>query len=120
MGNFFMRKIFLLSVFCFFILCHSLIFAANSNPSFGNYVPERVRLVGSIQTMGRNTIDILDEQDKRVKRFVFLGATDQLKLGDRVRIFYRVRDGFIEDIKKMTPVEYKKDGQNTGYIFKKN
>ena len=40
--------------------------------------------------------------------------------GDEVRIYYRMADDVIENMKKMTPVEYKKEEQNQGYLFKKD
>ena len=77
-------------------------------------------IVGTIEGMRRNTLEIRDEQGRQVKSFVYFPADpNQFHKGDRVRIYFRCRDGFIESIKKMTPVEYKKEGQNAGYLLKK-
>ncbi len=76
-------------------------------------------LVGTIQSQEGNRVEILDEQDKRLKRFVLLRNNPGVfSVGLRVRIYYRSFDNVIETILPMTPVEYKKEGQNLGYILK--
>lgn len=80
----------------------------------------RETLVGTIESIYRNTLVIRDEEDKRPKRFVYLlGDMEELEKGERVRIYYRTTDYFIESLKKMRFVEYKKEGQNLGIIFKR-
>ena len=77
-------------------------------------------IVGTIEGIRLNTLDIRDEQDRQVKSFVYFPAdSNQFRKGDRVRIYFRCRDGFIESIKTMTPVKYKKEGQYAWYLLKK-
>ncbi len=85
----------------------------------GCYHPNGVdSVIGTIQGRSRNTIEIYDEQDKRTKRFIYLGDRGEFKSGDRVRLFYYPDDHVVQIIKRETPVQYQKNGQNTGYIFK--
>ncbi|MCX5681632.1 MAG: hypothetical protein NT079_05075 [Candidatus Omnitrophica bacterium] len=71
-------------------------------------------ITGTIEKVTRNAIDIRDEDDKVLKRFIYFDS--DVQVGDRVRAHYEARSGRIEQLKKMTKVEYKKDGQNLGYI----
>jgi RNase P/RNase MRP subunit p29 len=73
-------------------------------------------ITGTVEKIGRNTIDIRDEDDKVLKRFVYFDT--DVQIGERVRIHYEPRSGRVDRLKKMTVVEYKKDGQNLGYISK--
>jgi len=75
-------------------------------------------VTGVISLLNRNTIEIIDEDDKRVKRFSYFFPDKTLKIGDRARVYFDPRTGLIDRLEKMTPVEYKKDGQNAGYILK--
>lgn len=97
------------AVFFFFVgLCFAwLPMDAASGPM--GYV-----VTGTIEKIGRNTIDIRDEDDKVLKRFTYFYG--DVAVGDRVRIRYQPRSGIVEQLKKMTVVEYKEDGQNLGYI----
>ena len=71
-------------------------------------------VTGTIEKIGRNTIDIRDEDDKVLKRFTYFYG--DVAVGERVRIRYQPRSGIVEQLKKMTVVEYKEDGQNLGYL----
>ena len=111
------KKVLLLSVFAFFILGSAVAFAKNKFILSEN---KREMIVGTVQKKGLNSLEILDEQDKRVKRFVYLlDDAKQFHKGERVRVYYRPQDRLIEIIEKMTPLPYKKEGQNLGNIFKK-
>lgn len=80
--------------------------------------PEQIQsIVGIIQGRNRNTIDILDELEKRTKRFVYMNDSGELKIGDKVRVYYYPRGYVVQNIKKMTgsPAQ---EGQNQGYLFK--
>ncbi|MDP2652908.1 MAG: hypothetical protein Q8Q08_02630 [Candidatus Omnitrophota bacterium] len=79
--------------------------------------PRMESVVGIIQKIGRNDIEIIDENDQWRKRFIVLIGTEPLQAGDRVRIYYR-SGKYAESIQKMTPLEYKKDGQNLGYLYR--
>ena len=83
------------------------IFALNNDPMA--YV-----ITGTVEKIGRNTLEIRDENDKVLKRFVYFAS--DVQLGDRVRARYEPASLRITLLKKMTKLEYKKDGQNLGYI----
>lgn len=88
-----------------------MVTGANTVNRFQGRVIESV--TGIIQKIGRNSIEIIDEQDRLRKKFVYLGNI-QFHPGERVRIYYRVQDKFIEDILRMTPV--KAAPANRGYF----
>ncbi|MEI7998563.1 MAG: hypothetical protein WCH62_03550 [Candidatus Omnitrophota bacterium] len=77
------------------------------------------RVVGTIKEINRNIITIYDEEDKILRRLVEVGKIEGIQVGDRVSIYYFVNGGVVENIKKMRFVEYKEDGQNLGYMFKR-
>lgn len=103
-------------------LCIFCVWAGQPLPAeetFVNFkIPHPESVVGEIQAKGRNSVTIRDEQDKRLKRFTCLEDLSGFQEGQRVRIYYSPGD-FVESIKQMTPVEYKPDGQNLGYLLKK-
>ena len=112
-----MKRVLLL-IFIFFISDNIL---ADTHLGFFSARRGRDSLVGTIEGTARNTIEIRDERDKRVKQLVYVfDDIGKFHRGDRVRVYYRLLDNYIESIKRMTPVEYKKQGQNLGYIFKKD
>lgn len=76
-------------------------------------------MTGSLERVEKNFIEIRDEEDGLVKRLTCFSADKKFKVGERVRVRYESRTALVEWIKKMTPVEYRKDGQNAGYIYKK-
>jgi|GEM_PF-1315917 len=75
-------------------------------------------VVGTIQDIRRNTIELYDETDKDIKRFILMGRNDEFHKGDRVRIYYSPRNNRVQIMKKMSYVPYRENGQNTGYIYK--
>jgi len=80
-------------------------------------VPQPV--FGTIQRMARNTIDVLDEKDKRVKQFIYMGETAHLALQQRVRVDYG-RGRLIKSIRVMKVIPYQAKGQNLGYLTKQD
>ncbi len=109
-------KNFLLAVLFFIIVFTT---AAEAGHGLFFVRERRLTLVGIIQSVEPNRLILVDEEDRRLKKFVyFFGRQEKLKTGDRVRIYYRLPDYFIESLKKMRPVEYKKENQNLGYILK--
>ena len=110
-----MRKIRLMAFsIVIFFFCTGLSFAWLALDAGSNSMAYVI--TGTIEKIGRNTIDIRDEDDKVLKRFVYFDS--DVQIGDRVRIHYEPRSGRVDRLKKMTVVEYKKDGQNLGYISK--
>ena len=108
-----MMALFLI-ILCFFI-CVGQGFAAPMN---FYYDPNGLATVtGTIKGRGLNSIDIYDEERKRVERFIYLKDDERLHQGDYVRIYYHPKGGIVQKIKKMTVLEYKKDGQNLGNVF---
>ena len=84
-----------------------------------NYYPNGVNsVIGTIQDRSRNTIEIYDERDKRIKRFIYLTDRGQFKSGERVRLYYYPINRVVQNIKRETPVQYRENGQNSGYILK--
>ena len=78
-------------------------------------------LTGTVVALGRNSIEIRDEKENYVvKRLTYFKGKEEIKIGDRVRLWIDERYGVVERIKVMTPVEYKEKGQNGGYILKKS
>lgn len=71
---------------------------------------------GTVQATGRNSIEIFDELQKREVRFIYLDQREGFNKGDYIRIYYYPMGNFVQNIKRMTVLEYKKDGQNLGYI----
>lgn len=81
--------------------------------------PDRVEsIVGTIEGRHRNSIDVFDELEKRTKRFVYLNDRNELKIGDRIRVYYYPRGYLVQNIKKMTAVA-PEEGKNQGYLFKR-
>ena len=77
------------------------------------------RLVGTIEKFSRNTVDIRNDEDGRVKQLVIIRDAEKFKVGDHVRVWYIPGWWLIESIKKMTPVEYApQQGKNNGYLLK--
>lgn len=81
--------------------------STNNNPMF--FV-----ITGTVEKMTLNALEIRDENDKQLKRFVYFDT--DVQVGDRVRAQYDPSSLRITLLKKMTKLEYKKDGQNLGYI----
>jgi hypothetical protein len=106
-----MRKIILISFFLFII------------PHFAEarfWIPERnpASITGTIQAIGRDYLEILNEDDQLIKRLVYFSGEKKFSVGQRVRVWFDTRDLVVEQIKTMTAVVYKKEGQNAGYLFK--
>ena len=74
--------------------------------------------IGTIQALGRNTIEVYDEEDRTVKRLIYQDYSQPFHKGDRVRIYYDPAGNRIQSIKKMTSLEYSRGGQNLGYTVK--
>ena len=77
-------------------------------------------VIGTIQSVDRNTLNIYDETEKVVKRLVYLDYSQPFHKGDRVRAYYRTDGNVVTVIKKVTLLEYSKNGQNLGYPFKRD
>lgn len=81
------------------------------------YVPNGLETAtGTIQAIGRNSIDIYDELDKRVERFIYLEQGEKFHKGDYVRVYYHPLNALVQRIIRMTVLEYKMNGQNLGFI----
>ena len=91
---------------------------AQAGPSWKSFSVRREMTVGIIQKVNRNMITIEDERDHQIRNLIRPGIEHEFKVGDYVRVYYRTNGNIIDTIKKMTPVEYKKEGQNRGYISK--
>jgi hypothetical protein len=76
-------------------------------------------ITGTIQNTSRNTLEILDEDQKEVRRVVYLGNKEKFRVGERVRVYLEPDNVTVKMIKKMTVLEYRRDGQNLGYTYQK-
>src|SRR5438552_540585 len=100
-----------------------LSFFTGIDPAFANQrlFPYRLdgveTVTGIVQSTSRNIIEVYDEMNKRKVRFIYLGRVGEFQRGDYVRINYRLRDGVVQTIKRMTVLKYNKDGQNLGNII---
>jgi hypothetical protein len=85
-----------------------------------NYYPNGIdSIVGTIKGFSRNTIDFYDEDKKIDRRFIYLVNQGKFNAGDRVRLYYYPVTNTVQNLKRMTVVEYRKIGQNEGYILKR-
>lgn len=85
-----------------------------------NYYPNDLAIAtGTVAATGRNSIDINDEEQKRVLRFVYLNQDGQYHKGDYIRVYYHPESAIVVIIKKMTVLRYDKNGQNLGYLQQK-
>jgi hypothetical protein len=83
-----------------------------------NFTPnDLATATGIVQATGLNSIDIFDEERKRLERFIYLTDNENIHQGDYVRLYYHPKNAVVVMIKKMTVLEYKGDGQNLGNIF---
>lgn len=106
-----MKKLFL-CLMLFFSATAS--FATTLRPARDND-PLRYIVTGIVEKVSINALEIWDENDKIVKRYVYFGR--DVEVGQRVRVHYDPASLRIDRLKKMTTLEYQKDGQNLGYIF---
>jgi len=80
------------------------------------YFNDPATATGTVQATGRNTIDIYDEEQRKVERFIYFEHGEGFHKGDYVRVYYHPRGAVAQKIKRMTVLEYKKNSQNLGYI----
>ncbi|HOD11901.1 MAG TPA: hypothetical protein PKO44_02225 [Candidatus Omnitrophota bacterium] len=106
-----MKKLFL-CLMLFFSATAS--FATTLRPARDND-PLRYIVTGIVEKVSINALEIWDENDRIVKRYVYFGR--DVEVGQRVRVHYDPASLRIDRLKKMTTLEYQKDGQNLGYIF---
>jgi len=112
-----MKHRILYSTFAFIIILSQPALAALRQDSHRVHASETV--VGTIQHISRNTLEIFDEDRKELRRFIYLGSLEQLQVGERVRVFLEPGNDTIQLIKKMTSLDYRTNGQNLGYISRK-
>lgn len=110
-----MRKTILPLAILWVLTCSGQGFSASMN---FYYNPNGLATVtGTIEGSGLNSIDVYDEERKRVERFIYLEGNERFHKGDYVRIYYHPKGGIVQKIKKMTVLEYKENGQNLGNIL---
>jgi len=116
-----MRKVNLPLTILYFVIWTAQGFAATSTINFFYNPNDLATATGTVQATGLNSIDIFDEDHKRVERFVYLlGDNGQFHQGDYVRIYYHPKTAVVAMIKRMTVLKYKENGQNLGNIFRDN
>ncbi len=72
--------------------------------------------MGIIQDKKQNVLHVYDEADKHTDRLYYLFDDDAWHVGDRVSVDYSLDTHVIQRIKRMTPVQYNKEGKNCGFI----
>jgi hypothetical protein len=107
------RVTFILAVFFLLVLTGPA--SAAGYPDIARRVTDNWT-VGTIQSLSRNTVEILDEKLNQERRFVYFGNLQEFKVGERVRIIFDPENSVVKTIKKITPLEYRQDGQNLGYV----
>ena len=103
----------------FAVLCLWLAPIPASAGHFSN-LPKSQAATGTIKNITQNYLYLIEDPDGFIRRFLYDVRGNTFKAGDRVRIYYSTFRNTIELIKLMTPLEYKEDGQNLGYITKKS
>ena len=111
-----MKKIMVLICFMLAVLSRPVL--ADDDGRFFHRLRVPDTLVGRITGVSRDMLEVFDEDEKTTKQLVYVLNRGQFAVGDRVKIFFNTATGAIDVIKKMTPVEYRRD-QNAGYLFKK-
>jgi len=111
-----MRKVILLLTILFFFICVGPSFANMMN-NYQYYPQDLATATGTVEGTGLNSIDIYDEERKRIERFIYLEDSEQFHQGDYIRIYYHPKTAVVAIIKRMTVLKYKENGQNLGNIF---
>ncbi len=83
--------------------------------AYNHYPNDIANVTGTVVSTSLNAIDIRDEEDKRVKRYIYLG-TEQFRKDEYIRIYYHPENALVVTIKRMTVLPYKGQGQNLGYM----
>jgi len=98
------------------LLMFTALTAAQSGiPAEHNWSARR-SVTGTIVEWKRNRIVIINDQSVRKEAYIiFSNDKDGLKVGDRVRIYYRDRRTPVISIKKLTSLQFTED-QNLGII----
>jgi hypothetical protein len=114
------KRILPLMILCFFI-CVGQVGAAVCPAFHYYYAPNDLETVtGTFQAMGRNSIDIMDELQKRVVRLIYFDQGEEFHKGDYLRVYYHPQDAVVVKIKRMTVLDYKENGQNLGNVFRQS
>jgi len=112
-----MKKALPLVILWFAFSLFEVSLAAGLGCHFGQHPNIRTKMItGTIKEIRRNTILVFDETDRILRTLVDVSGSHGFSAGDRVSISYAVKDNTVESIKKVRFVEYKKNGQNLGYI----
>ncbi len=77
-------------------------------------------IIGTIKSLGRNRIDIYDEDTRTVRSLIYLDHASNFHPGQRVRIDYERDNNVVQSIKEMTPLGRTDPKQNFGYLTLKN
>jgi len=114
------KRISLILTVCF-LSCFSQVEAAVCavpNFHYYTYYPNGLATVtGNVEALGLNSIDIFDEDQKRVVRLIYFSKGDGVHPGEYVRVYYHPDTGIVQTVKAMTVLPYIKNTQNLGYIY---
>ena len=100
----------------FFLICAGPAGAAFCSRNIDYYPNGLANATGAVVATGRNSIEIFNEEQKRVEKFVYLEQGKPYHQGDYIRIYYHPQGAIVAAIKRMTVLEYKRNDQNLGYI----
>jgi len=90
---------------------------ANMMNNYPYYPQDLATATGTVEGTGLNSIDIYDEERRRVERFIYLEDNKQFSKGEYIRIYYHPKTLIVAIIKRMTVLKYNGDGQNLGNLF---
>ncbi|MDE1920153.1 MAG: hypothetical protein KGJ09_03700 [Candidatus Omnitrophica bacterium] len=112
------KKIGLLTVLGFLIYMGQAQASVFAGRHYGYYLNGLAVVTGTVQAVGRNTTTVYDQYRNRRVRLVDFSQGEGFHQGDYIRAYYYPQSSQVEWIKKMTVLEYKKKGQNLGYVEK--
>src|SRR4051812_41815964 len=79
--------------------------SASAHDNFSNNLRPIESVAGIVQSTSLNTLELFDEQDKVVRRFVYLARSPEYKKGDHIRVYFRPGDMVVTQIKRIRPVK---------------
>ncbi len=110
------KRTWLPTILCYFICvsqAEGIVCPRNNNYYYPNGL---ATATGTVQANGRNSIKIYDEDQKRVGRYIYFEHGEMFHQGEYVRVYYNPQNLVVRMIKRMTVLDYKKNGRNLGYI----
>lgn len=92
--------------------------SADSGSCRGHRTRNIVGEVYDIRESANRLYVVTDITREKWNFFVHTAVLHSLKKGDRVRVYFPCGQSLALSVQKMTPVAYKENGENRGYILK--